>query len=370
MSTSALRLHTRAWRALLVLGPLLVLAFAFRALWTLRAASERADADDMSVVADRVARLVDAYLGRVTGMTSHIAAVPEVVRLAAERSQRPLDETDRAADRDWRTRAGTEGDPFAAVRAEPLSAFFQDLTGAAGGLYREVFLADARGRLVAASNRTEDFLQADDAWWPADLTHFGASCRLVPMECVRITDVAWDPSASAFGYDVVLPVVTADAGEGPSAKARVVGVLKAVVDPAELQQLLGLAGLDRRLDVALVDSRGMRLLSPKRFFDERDAARLRELARGSEASWPLPGQGDEDRMALVRRLASPIDGGWVVAVAPVEGGGGGVGRAYALWCLFTLGMFVVAAGAFAVRGSRAAPAPPTDTSGGPPGHAP
>ena len=31
--------------------------------------------------------------------------------------------------------------------------------------FREIMVTDQRGRLVAASNKTGDYLQADEAWW-------------------------------------------------------------------------------------------------------------------------------------------------------------------------------------------------------------
>lgn len=221
-------------------------------------------------------------------------------------------------------------------------------------MYRELLLADAQGRLIAASNRTEDFLQKDDPWWPAHLTGFTDACRRKPLTCVRLTDVNWDQSAATVGYDVVLPAISQD--------KQVVGVLKVVVDPHELDALLRFAATNSGLDIALVDVEGMRLLTREQFFAQGEArmedpnepsSTLRGLPLGGETSLQLT---DKGLTVYVRRLSSPIEEGWFIAVTDRDRDDAGVWKTYALWCLFTLGMFVVAAGAFAVRGSDSAEA--------------
>jgi hypothetical protein len=347
MPTAALRVPSQVLRWILVLGPILVLALALQSLWALRVAAAHPDPDEMSVVADRVAQLVDAYLKRIAGTTSNLAVVPEVVQLAAIRSSRPsIAAEDALVDQLWReTAPGATGDPFAKLKDTPVSVFFRDLTATEGGIYREIFLADSKGRLVAASNRTEDYIQNDrgDSWWPANLKNFQDPCRRVPLDCVKITNVEWDPSAAALGYDVVLPVVMPGRGA--------VGVIKAVVDPHELGALLDLAMLNDRFDVALIDTEGVRLLSRKPFFAEnrKTSARLRALPAGAETSLPLAGPGEEGPVAFVRRLSLPHEGRWSIAVADRGQGDAEVWKASVLWFVFTLGMLAIAAGAFAVK---------------------
>jgi hypothetical protein len=350
MPAEALRIPSHVLRGALVLGPVLVLALAFQSLWTLRAATAHPDSDDMSSAADRVAQLVDAYLARIASTTSNLAIVPEVVRLA-ENSSSPYSAEDELVAERWQSSSGE--DPFVHLRDEPVSVFFRDLTSATGGIYREIFLSDAQGRVVAASNRTEDFKQndGDDPWWPKDLKRFTDSCRHVPMSCVQITNIEWDDSAGSLGYDVVLPVVTPG--------GNTVGVLKAVVDPRELDGLLNLAMLNNQFDIALINAEGMQLLSRKRFFAENQETfeRLRALAPGGETSLPLAGPGQDGPVAFVRRLSSPLEGKWSIAVVDRNQGDDEAWKTYVLWCVFTIGMFVIAAGAFAARIPAPAEAP-------------
>lgn len=327
------------WRWVLILGPILVMTLAFQALWTLRVTSARPDDDDMSVEAGRVAGLVDAYIKRVAGVTSFLTLAPEVVKLAEDSSKLPLTPADREIETNWGKQAGNER--FDAIQAQPVSMFFKDLT-AVRGAFREIFLTDTEGRVIAASNRTENYLQANEhSWWPKHPEQAKASCRRLPQECVRITDVEWDASAAVFGYAVVLPVLT-PAGQW-------VGVLKAVVDPGELDTLLKFASSRQRAEIVLVNAQGKPLLSHDPFFDPEAASLLGGLSRGQESSLHLTKGGP---LAFVRRLSSPLDGGWVVAVTDRGQGEPRLWQRYVLWCLLTLVMFVIAARAFAVTVPR------------------
>jgi hypothetical protein len=354
----------RAWRLILVLGPVLVVALAFQSIWTLRDDESRPDPADMSVEAGRVAQLADAYIRRMVGVTSHLAVAPEVVSLAKASTARSITGRDDEIESRWASAVNVVNDPFIPIRDQPVSRYFVDVR-AADSAYREIFLSDMNGRLIAASNRTEDFQQKDDLWWPKDkdLKMVTAACRRLPMTCVHLSGIKWDPSAGVFGYAVVLPVVDTDGG-----KVKIVGILKAVVDPKELDTLLQFAALNPGLDVTLLDADGVRVFSRKPFFPPKDEKkdkdgkketakteqpRLGELKPGNEGSWPLSGTRQDGKTVFVRRLESPVAGGWFIAVTERDQGRDGLWRSYVLWCLLTLGMFLVAAGAFAVRGKAA-----------------
>jgi hypothetical protein len=341
MPESALGIQSRVWRWILVLGPVLVAALGIQTLWTLRTAAERPDSTDMSVESDRVARLIDAYITRVVGVTSHLAITPDVVKLAESGPESPPTPEDKTIESRWLVSANTEDDFYTrTIHDRPVSRFFADVKGT-DSAYREIFLADRGGRVVAASNRTENYLQDKDPWWPKDLETAKPLCRRSPVDCVSLSSIEWDASAGLFGYDVVLPVVNTD--------DQPVGVLKAVVDPSELDGLLKFAALSRNLDVTLINAKGVQIFSREPFFtDLKTAPRLQDLLPGNEGSWPLTDAGRDGPVAFVRRLSSPVQGGWFVAIADRDHHSSSW-KPYALWGLFTVGMFLITAGAFAVR---------------------
>lgn len=333
--------HTGMWKWVLVLGPILVLALGYRALWILRETS-RPDQDDISVIAERVARLVEAYVARVVSVTSMVAVSPLVSDLAARSSHRPvLTATIDRIDAEWRQPAGRAltTRAFEDIAANPVSGFLRDLKASTGTSYREILLADNKGRLIAASNRTEDYFQADDEWWPADQTHFTASCRRFAVECATLSDVKWDPSAAGFGFAVVLPVITVN--------GIAVGVLKAVVDPGELDSLLRIITANTGLDIALVRSNGTRVLSADTLWNTDFREALGSLTPGAEMALRNPGD-ERAGWTLVRRLSGPAGSLWSVAVADRRPGDSRDWKVFALWSALTLGMFFVAATALAV----------------------
>lgn len=86
-------------------------------------------------------------------------------------------------------------------------------------LYGEILVADAQGRLVAATGKTSDFDQSDESWWQQAM-------KLRPGEAV-LEGLAVDQSANIFSFDISLPLFT-KTGDRP------IGVMKAVVNASPL----------------------------------------------------------------------------------------------------------------------------------------
>ncbi len=86
-------------------------------------------------------------------------------------------------------------------------------------LLGEILVADAQGRLLAATDKTTDYDQADESWWQQAM-------NLRPGEAV-LEGLAVDQSAHIFSFDIALPLFAKN-------KERPVGVLKAVVNASPL----------------------------------------------------------------------------------------------------------------------------------------
>ncbi len=83
---------------------------------------------------------------------------------------------------------------------------------------KEMFLTDRLGRLVAASDKTGDFGQADETWWQKAY-HRGEGK-------VYVSPVNYDRSSHTWGVDICAPVYGPAEGGG----RRVIGVIKGVID--------------------------------------------------------------------------------------------------------------------------------------------
>jgi signal transduction histidine kinase len=99
--------------------------------------------------------------------------------------------------------------------------------------FAEVLITDASGRLVAATNKTSDYYQADEPWWQE--CHAGGNGRIF------LSDITWDESAISMRGSTGAIVATlcvpirnpADENDG-----HVIGVMKISLDAGWLVQHL------------------------------------------------------------------------------------------------------------------------------------
>lgn len=140
----------------------------------------------------------------------------------------------------------------------------------------EALVTDSIGRLVAATGKTTDYDQADEAWWRKGKT--------LPEKSFWIDTLQYDSSSNVFALDVVVPLY----GNGVLA-----GVAKLSVDVSSLFTRLGFDGeaMGERWEIVLPD--GRILASSK-----SDHVSLRDRVAPESLEWMLRnGQaGTFDRM--------------------------------------------------------------------------
>jgi len=346
----------RGWRVILWLGPAALLLSAALSYWYAQRALAR-DLDDEALgqSAQRIARAADVYMGRVVNGIADIAAMPQLrAAAAAGNSRGALVETDFTLDKYWEnTNPGNPGQPVAgidpaldqrinAILESETSRFFQNLVKTPETVLKEFALTDRYGRLVAASVRTDDYLQHNDRWWPANLEGF-RSCSASPAECALYRDVRWDVSANAFGMDVTLPIRDGEA---------LAGVLKVVVDPLELDAIAALS--DATVSVMLRRRDGRTLLErdKRTMFDGgnvdtpgKETRRVQELIRGGETILRRT-----DGNVVVRALRGPMGSYWIAAARPAVTSNEKTWLVPAVWLLLTVVALLVTA--FAAAAGR------------------
>jgi hypothetical protein len=182
----------------------------------------------LASVAQQTAAAVDAYIFRRILDVAVLARVPDVQRVAASENQRALNaEEVRTLDRRWMSERVVPSIPIATqVMTNPAAQFFVAIVEH-DPIYREIMLTDRFGRLVAASERTTDYFQADEEWWQEAFDD-GVRGRVI------VSDVVWDESARVFAIDIAVPV--ADPATG-----NLVGILKTSADTREM--LAAVSGL-------------------------------------------------------------------------------------------------------------------------------
>jgi hypothetical protein len=309
----------RTWRGVTRVGPLLVLVSAAATYWSAERARGDTSDNDLAVAADRVARTVDVYLARAINDLAMITNLRDIRQEAADYSARPRSkEYEQALDDEWRLRMGDkrlEGEIDRILETES-SKYLGSIVRLDGMLTRELAIADVQGRLIAASVRTDDYLQGDDKeWWPEDPPGF-LNCKQVVVECAQFPRaLRWDETARAWGMDVVLPLFSPDKPrdreKGLEPKTTVVGFLKAVIDPINELAPLTANPLAVRL-VKKDDAKPLLARDEPPVLSKEEAAKLKELDRGGQAFFRTPGT---TRVVVVRALWGPLGKHWAVAAS-------------------------------------------------------
>ncbi|MEL6766557.1 MAG: hypothetical protein AAFP17_05205 [Pseudomonadota bacterium] len=111
-----------------------------------------------------------------------------------------------AMDKDWRAQVGAASQPLIEpVLSGPAAERLRAIREASGGIFTEVFVMDAVGLNVAASDVTSDYWQGDEAKWQATYAagatdpHFG--------------EVELDDSTQSFQSQVSVTVIDPETGD-------------------------------------------------------------------------------------------------------------------------------------------------------------
>lgn len=312
----------------------------------------------LSQVAEHTAAAVDAYLFRRILDVSMMGRVPTLRQAAAAGSGAPFDaDRVRQMDREWQAARAVPA-ALASVMTNDATAFLRDTTRH-DPIYREILLTDRFGRLVAASNVTSDYYQADEDWW-REAFDDGEQGR------VSLTDVRWDESARVYALEIAVPVAE------PSSD-RLAGVLKVVADIREM--LASVAGVEVgqsgeavliRPDGSIVFSR--RGVDPDaRFFA---AALLGERLEAAKKASPqfrlsLTANADDGTRHMVGVAPSQLGTSypaltWMVAVSQSEDELFAPVRTQVQNLLLVIGLTVIAVLILALWFSMRLSAPPAD----------
>lgn len=237
-----------------------------------------AQSRELAQMAEYTAGAVDAYVFRRILDASLLARVPDVRRAAADGNAKSFDlQRVQEMDRQWQ-KDGADSAAQSGILATPASVFLADLVSN-DSVYREVLVTDLKGRLVAASNITSDYYQADEQWWRNAFDNGRGR--------VGVTDVERDQSANVYAFEIAVPVYAPGRNE-------LAGIMKVVADSREM--LAGIAGLELgatseavliRPDGSIVFRRRPHTDTDRFFAAELLRQRLDERAARQEPAGPM-----------------------------------------------------------------------------------
>lgn len=108
-----------------------------------------------------------------------------------------------ARDQDWRAQVGGASTPLIdEVLSGPAADHLRAAAEASGGVFTEIFVMDAVGLNVAASDVTSDYWQGDEAKWQ----------QTFPTGQMHIGDIELDESTQAYQSQVSVAVLDPDTG--------------------------------------------------------------------------------------------------------------------------------------------------------------
>jgi hypothetical protein len=219
------RLNTRVVTVILLVALPVLMAGAALVVSIGQNRLRQAEGARLGQMAEYTAATVDAYVFRRILDAAILGRIPEVRRAAAASNQ-PADAARIAElDREWEKDAAATAKRLG-VLATPASHYLADLVKH-DSVYREVIVTDRLGRLVAASNLTTDYAQADEDWW---ISAFDSGHGRV-----SVTDVRRDDSTNVYAFEIAVPVMEPDDSD-------LAGIMKIVADSREM--LAGIAGLE------------------------------------------------------------------------------------------------------------------------------
>ena len=182
---------------------------------------------DLQVLAQAQAFAVSELLGRQVNSLEVLALNDSLQTAVSEKNAERLAEggvTNQrliALDEQWKT--APDDDPFVQSVQQTDSALKLRQFQERFDIHKELFITDSYGGLVAATNRTTDYYQADEAWWQVAYADGAGG--------VYISEPLVDESSNTFGLIVALPIYD-------SASGNLVGILRTTYALDELFELL------------------------------------------------------------------------------------------------------------------------------------
>ena len=174
-------------------------------------------------------------------------------------------------DQQWATLATDKG-PLAEVLHNPIADQLALLTKDDPHL-AEILVTDRNGQLIAATERTTDFDQADEEWWQ--------QCTAGRSGQVVIPPVGFDASSGVYSIDICMPIRDRD--------GHVIGAVKAVLNLSQWLRDLQMAWPTLPASVMLMQADGtvIHRLDPSGTADNQ----------GGEPAAPRPHIGPVDMKA-------------------------------------------------------------------------
>jgi len=170
---------------------------------------------------------------------SLIAAVEEANKAYDGRSQADLNSEIAVWDKAWKDEDPSIEARVAEIQASQTSVLLQKFASVLPEEV-EVFVTDIQGLNVGMTDRTGDYLQADEGWWKSAYANGTGS--------LFVSEVGYDESSGIWAIDVGVPVRSAD--------QKVIGILRGTIDVSVIFETFASISFGTTGSAAILDSQG------------------------------------------------------------------------------------------------------------------
>ena len=210
-------------------------------------------ANHFSESADSAQTQLLNYLERISNEVGNLTRVSQILDAVTDANRDRLEGTEldsQVEDRenDWLTEDPENSRLQSRILNNEASRFVRKFNSITAD-FREILVTDAMGRLVAASNKTSDYFQADERWWQYAYQE-GQGNRYQG-------DIQFDESANVYGMEIAYPI-------RDPASNQVIGVIKAIADAHEISALVSATRLGPNSEAVLIAGDGTGILGPER----------------------------------------------------------------------------------------------------------
>lgn len=276
------RIEPRIFILFLILGIVPLVVGSLVLLYEMQETYQEVVGRHLSDQADQGQLALSHYLQRMILQVAGLTVVPEV-RAVTETGENPggreLQAQIERLEQEW-PQLNLENSPaLRRILENPASEFLRQYQRISP-MFREILVTDRIGRLVAATNKTSDYFQADERWWHYSFRE-GVGGHF-------LSDLQYDESARAYAFEIAQPVMT---------QGQVSGILKVTIDAQELFSLVNSIAMGRDGQALLVRGDGTILIGPEASIEDaqtyRFADALQALAAGNRL-FGEAGEGDEE----------------------------------------------------------------------------
>ncbi|MFQ5739807.1 MAG: cache domain-containing protein [Acidobacteriota bacterium] len=199
----------------------------------------------VSQLAGHAQATLSRYLQRMIVQVATIGTVPAVRSAVLRSNPRKVTSEEEEIESEWAKLDANKSVRLRDLLGNSVSRFLRDYTQIAPS-FREIIVTDLYGRVVAATNKTSDYFQADERWW-AYAYREGAGGHF-------LGDIYLDKSAGIYAIEIAEPIMD------PTTNTAV-GVVKGVLKAQEIFGLVNSVDVGRNGYAALMRGDGAVIVS-------------------------------------------------------------------------------------------------------------